>query len=126
MALTKIKAGQVDDGAMGIKMLTGITTTYEITVADMEDCAHLIYFFSAGSSAYNIKCPTAANMSGKMITIVNDTGGSAAGGASLTHNAGGSISGIVNIINVPGYATVVSDGTNIFKSDETDGGGAVL
>jgi len=111
---------------LGIKIITGITTAYEITAADMADTTHLVVFFAAGGSAYDIKCPTAANMSGKMITIVNDAGGTASGGATLKHNAGGTISGVANIINVPGYVTVVSNGTNVFKCTDTAGGGSVL
>ena len=120
MALTKIKAGQVDDGAMGIKVLTGITTTYEITVADMADCSRLILFFSASSSAYNITCPTAANFSGKMITVINDTVGT--GDVALKTNAGATIPGISTVMDgVPSFSTVVSNGTTVFKCAESVG-----
>ena len=110
---------------LGVKILTGITTTYEITVADMADTTHLVVFFAASSSAYSIKCPTAANMSGKIITVINTVAGT--GDVNLIHNAGGNITGLVtNMDALPSYASVVSDGTNVYMMTHSLGGGSAL
>jgi hypothetical protein len=110
---------------LGIKIITGITTAYEITAADMADTTHLVVFYAASSSAYIINCPTAANMSGKMITIINTV--SSTGNVSLQHNAGGHISGLAqNLDSLPAYASVVSDGTNVYMCGHSQGGGASL
>ena len=125
MALTKIKAGLGDEGAMGIKMLTGVTTTYEITVADMADCSHLVLFFTASSTAYNITCPAAAHFTGKMITVINDTAGT--GDVALKTNAGATIPGISTAMDgVPSFSTVISNGTGGFKCGESVGVAVVL
>ena len=110
---------------LGVKILTGITTTYEITVADMADTTHLVVFFAASSSAYSIKCPTAANMSGKIITVINTVAGT--GDVNLIHNAGGNITGLAtNLDALPSYASVVSDGTNVYMMTHSLGGGSAL
>ena len=110
---------------LGVKILTGITTTYEITVADMADTTHLVVFFAASSSAYSIKCPTAANMSGKIITVINTVAGT--GDVNLIHNAGGNITGLAtNLDALPSYASVVSDGTNVYMMTLSLGGGSAL
>ena len=39
---------------LGVKILTGITTTYEITVADMAASSQLVLLFTASRTAYRI------------------------------------------------------------------------
>ena len=124
MALTKIKAGQIDESALASNKSISKTDSYTITTDDIAGTGHLfVYVDSTGSTdPLEITLPTAAQMSGMLITVWVETYNKQ---TKVEKNPSGSVA---TFNAVDDYVTVTADGTKYLTKDNkvTAGGGPPL
>jgi hypothetical protein len=107
MALTLLKAGQIDPAALGANKSITKTDSYTITAADIDGASHLfVYVDSTGATnPLVITLPTVADMSGMLITVWVETYNK----QTLVKNSAASTR--VTFRGVDDWATTTSDGT---------------